>query len=235
MKQKLLLIVAAVSLSLLLAACSGQEESADDNTQNTDDTSSDVTEVEKVAEDKVVATVNGEEITGSKYNDMYSQTLMMFQQYGQDVSDASQLQEQTLSRLIEQELLLQEAAEVGIEAPSSEIDDRLAQIKSQFESDEQYQQQLTELELTEQSLQNQLAYEIKLNKYMEQELPAVEVTDQEIQDYYDQLVNQQGDQAPALEEVESQIRDALMQQKQQGKLAAEIEILREESEIETLI
>ncbi|MFZ3580230.1 SurA N-terminal domain-containing protein [Virgibacillus sp. DJP39] len=237
MKQKSLLIVLAGVLTLLLAACSGQEDAAENNTQSNaeKDNSSDTTEVEKVAKDKVVATVNGEEIKGSKYNDMYSQTLMTFKQGGQDATNAELVQKQTLNRLIEKELILQEAEQIGIEVSSSEISEQLEQIKSQFESTEQYQKQLTELEMTEESLKNQLAFEIKLNKYIEQEVPEVEVTDKEIQTYYEQLASQQGEKAPALEEVKQQIKQTVVKQKRQAKLTSAIEILKEESEVETLL
>ncbi|MDL4840565.1 SurA N-terminal domain-containing protein [Aquibacillus rhizosphaerae] len=241
MKKKFLFIIVIISLSLLLAACSDDEDNAQNSENDTQQTaeessSSDNTELERVAEDEVVATVNGEEIMGSKYNTMYNQTLMMFNQSGQDGTNADLVQEQTLSSLIEQELLRQETEELGIEAPNSQVDERFEQIKSQFKSEDQFQTQLTELEMTEESLRNQLAYEIKLNQYIEQEVPEVEVTDEEVKSYYDQLVSQQGEgEAPALEEVEQQIRNQIANQKQQSKLASVIEILKEESEIEKLI
>lgn len=237
MRQKMLFVVGLVCFTLLLVACNVEEEAVEDNLRPVAEeaVSSDTTDAEIVESDAVVATVNGEEITGSKYNDMYSQTLMMFQQNGQDATDEAMVQEQTLSRLIEQELLIQEVEALGIEAPSSEIDERLEQIKSQFENEEQFEEQLAQLDLTEQGLEDQLAYEIRVNKYIEQEVPEVEIDENEVQAYYDQLVSQQGEQVPALEEVRDQIEEVLMNQRRQTNFASMIEILKEESEIETLI
>ncbi|MBP3951633.1 SurA N-terminal domain-containing protein [Bacillus suaedae] len=241
MSKKNLFIAGVVCSTFLLAACNNEEEAVEEITEEvTEETteesvSSETTEAEIVESDAVVATVNGEEITGSKYNDMYSQTLLMFQQNGQDATDEAMVQEQTLSRLIEQELLMQEVETLGIEAPSSEIEERLEQIKSQFENEEQFEEQLAQLDLTEQALEDQLAYEIRVNKYIEQEVPEVEIDENEVQAYYDQLVSQQGEQVPALEEVRDQIEEVLMNQRRQTNFASMIEILKEESEIETLI
>ncbi|WP_226037097.1 SurA N-terminal domain-containing protein [Aquibacillus saliphilus] len=249
MKKLLLMIFAIAGLSVLLVACSDDEENAEDKTaENTEegtteeDTSKDeaskeaeAPEVETIDEDKVVATVNGEEIIGKKYNQMYSQTLLMFQQYGQDTSNTEQVKEQTITSLIEQELLLQETDSKGIEVSDSEVEDSLEQIKSQFESDEQFKEQLTTLNLTEDSLKEQLAYEIRLNQYMAEEVPDIEVSQEEVDAYYEQLKSQQGEETPPLEDVQDQIENELVKQQRSNALGTIIEDLKEESEIETLI
>ncbi|MRH41939.1 hypothetical protein GH741_04530 [Aquibacillus halophilus] len=252
MKKIFLLMIVVLFLSIFLVACSDQEETEQENTdENTEEATSDteettpdteeeatpdVPEAETVDEDTIVATVNGEEINGSKYNQMYNQTLLMFQQYGQEASDAAQVKEQTINSLIEQELLLQEAESKGIEASSSDVNENLEEIKSQFETNEEFEQQLEQLKLTEQSLKEQLAYEIKLNQYIEQEITGTEVTEEEVQEYYDQLVSQQGEgEAPPFEEVQQQLKEQLVQQKERSQLGTLIESLKEQSEIETLI
>ncbi|MBM7570277.1 SurA N-terminal domain-containing protein [Aquibacillus albus] len=245
--KKLTILFIAITLSLLLTACGGEEEqeqTTDPGTEESPEQGTDegaeepapaVDDSETVDENEVVATVNGEEISGQEYNMMYAQTKMMLQQYGQTESDSEQLKEQTLNELINQKLIQQDAKEKGIEVPTEEVDSNIEQIKSQYETDEQFEETLASLQLTEDSLRAQISFEVLLQEYLEQTVTDVEVTDQEVEEYYEQIASQGGEDVPELDEVRDQIEEELLNQQKQSKIGEIAEQLREEGSVETLI
>ncbi|MDC3417323.1 SurA N-terminal domain-containing protein [Aquibacillus salsiterrae] len=255
MKQRIMMI-AFLLLIVGLAACSNDksettapeqesdsantEESNDEQQQATADQEQQQADIEEIIssnqvdEEEVVATVNGKEVAGSKYNLMLQQTISTLQQYGQDPSDEDLVKEQTMNAVISQEILAQELENKGIEAKEADINDQVEKFKGNFETDKQYKDYLAQLNLSESELLEQVAYDIKIQQYIDTEMESVEVSDQDVEDYYEQL-SSQGGEVPELSEVESQIREQLASQQKSTKLNEKIKELKEEAEIETLI
>ncbi|MCT2537225.1 SurA N-terminal domain-containing protein [Aquibacillus koreensis] len=246
MKKLLQISLMSLVFVLLLVACNDDQETepaedtqtgdeqAQDQTENPN--SIDISDEELVDEEQVVVTVNGEEVLGSYYNMMYSQTKTILTQYGQDTTDLDMLKERTLDAIVQQELIAQEADEIGVEVSDEEVQNQLEQTKSNFETDEEYQNALEELDMTEEGLKQQIVYEIKREQFIEQEIPEAEISDEEIQAYYDEVASQnENEEFPALEDVEAQIREQLAMEEQQSQLNEIVQQLEEESEIEKTI
>ncbi|MFD1038283.1 SurA N-terminal domain-containing protein [Virgibacillus byunsanensis] len=241
--KKIIMLLLAISLATILAACGGDDESAEEGNGNEDIEQPEegeapaeqveISDEEKVSEDEVVVNVNGNDILGDKYNATYGQTKVLMSQNGQDISNVDQLKEQTINVLVEQHLIKQEAEEKGIEVTEDEVDSEIETIKS--ENGEQFTAVLEQYHLTEESYKDQLMFELTLNKYMEEEFSDIEVTDKEVQEYYDQAAEQQGEGLPAFKEVEGQLKQRLAQQKEQQQLMSKVEELKESAEIEKLI
>ncbi|WP_188456066.1 SurA N-terminal domain-containing protein [Virgibacillus oceani] len=150
--KKFIMLILAISLATILAACGDKSDSAKkDEEQKTEQEEQadqnkgvEISEDEKVKEDKIVVSVNDTEVKGKKYNTIYEQTKNLLNQYGQDISDKAMIKEQTLNTIIGQELLNQEAKKQdmkleeyvmkqieGIEVKDQEVKDAYDKIKGQ--------------------------------------------------------------------------------------------------------
>ncbi|WP_208588869.1 SurA N-terminal domain-containing protein [Gracilibacillus suaedae] len=262
--KKLLMLLMMISLAVITVACSNDdEEPADEN--NTEEPAAEetpesegeaegeqeaqeeeadsaaatgqqgVSDEELVEEDQAVATINGEEIIGSSYNQIYPLVKSTLEQAGQDVEDTEAIKQQTLNELITQELIRQDAKAEGLTVEQEEIDNELAAYEEQF--GEEYASALESSGYTEETLKEQIENDLLSEKYMESVL-GIKVTDEEIKEYYQSAAEENEEDLPPLEDVEDQIKQTLTSQKQQEKqeeIQAKIDELRENAEIEELI
>lgn len=132
-------------------------------------------------------------------------------QYGQDVSNLDVVKDQVVSILTEQELIHQDAEKRGIEVTDEEAQEEMDKLKEA--SEEQFNQLLETYQITEEELKEQLIDDLLINKYIEQEFDA-EVTEDEVESYYNQL-KEQTEEVPELDEaMKGQIEGMLKTQKQ---------------------
>lgn len=241
--KRLILLGFALTLAIVLAACNDDSaQESEENTQTEENAqgeneqaqqSAEITEEEKVDPEKTVANVNGTEIMGDSYNSIYKMLKTQMAGMGQDVSDTESLKEQTVNVLVEQQLIRDEAESLGLEVTDEEVQSEFDTLKEQ--NGEQLTAVLEQFQLSEEDFKNQLADDLITNKYVESELN-VEVTDKEIEEYYNQLKEQgSGQEIGKLEDLKPQIKDQLTQQKTSTELQSKVAELREEAEVETLI
>ena len=196
---------------------------------------------QKIEEKKTVAIINDEEVSGSDYNMVLSSLQMQMQQMGQDPTSeeaAKQMKEQIIENLVGQTLILQEANKKGYQASDDEVEKQIAEMKESYKDDNKFEDAMKQAGLDMTTLKNKTAENIQYMKYMEKEFPLVEVTDEEIQAYYDQAVQQgssDGQKLPKLEEVKPQIKQQLEQQKQQEQLTKKVEELKKKAEVDIKI
>ncbi|MFP7299053.1 SurA N-terminal domain-containing protein [Neobacillus niacini] len=196
---------------------------------------------QKIEEKKTVAIINDEEVSGSDYNMVLSSLQMQMQQMGQDPTSeeaAKQIKEQTIDSLVGQTLILQEANKKGYQASDDEVEKQIAQMKESYKDDNKFEDAMKQAGLDMKTLKNNIAENIQYMKYLEKEIPAGEVTDEEIQAYYDQAVQQgspDGQELPKLEEVKPQIKQQLEQQKQQEQLTKKVEELKKKADVDIKI
>ncbi|MFA1821872.1 SurA N-terminal domain-containing protein [Virgibacillus oceani] len=224
--KKLLIVSFVLGLSIILAACGNDEDESQEAPEEIA-----FADEERVDPDTLVATVNGDEIKGDRYNPIYTQVKMQMAQFGEDVSDLDYLVEQTLNVLVEQQLINQDAEEVGIEVTEEEVQGEFDELKEQNE--DQLAVVLEEFDLTETEFKTQLRDDLITTAYIESELD-IEVTEEEIEEFYEQLTEENGE-IGELEELEESIRTQLANQKTSEQLPGKVEELREEAEIEHMI
>lgn len=243
-------------LAVVLAACGGNEESTE--TKNDDKAKTAETdqqkeqqkqmeemqkklEAQQVDEKKTVAIVNDKEILGSDYNSLLASTQGQMQQMGLDPTskdNAKEAKNQTIDSLVGQTLLLQEADKKNYKVSEEDIDKQLDEIKKQFKTEKEFNAALKKSGMDIKTLKTQIADSIKLKQYIEKEVPAAEITDEDIQKTYDQYVEQgksTGQEVPKLEEVKPQIEQSLQQEKKQEKLAQQVEELKKNAKIDIKI
>ncbi|MBD1382852.1 SurA N-terminal domain-containing protein [Metabacillus arenae] len=254
MKKTMYILITGL-LAVVLTACGSNEESKNSNKEAKTETTQNEQqkqeeqmkemqkklEAQKVEDNKTVAVVNDKEILGSDYNALLSSSQMQFQQMGQDPTSkeaAKQVKEQTIDSLVGQTLLLQEADKKGYKASEDEVKKQLDETKKNFKSDKEFKDAMKKAGLDMNKLETQIADNIKYTQYVEKEIPVDEVTDEEIQTYYDQVSKQgesSGQKPPKLEEIKPQIKQQLEQQKKQEKLTKQVEELKKGAKIDIKI
>lgn len=234
------MFVLAIGLATLLAACGGDDSADKANDQKSEETAKKasqdikITDEEKVDEDKVVSKINGEIIKGKQYNDSYASMKMSMSQNGQDISDTQKIKDQTLKFIVQKALIRQDAKSQGIEVSQEKVEKEFNTIKEQ--NGDNFAKLLKENNLTEESLKNQIEFELLLVQYAEQEIKSEEVTDEEVQAYYDTLKEQSKEkELPKFEEIKEQIKSQLARQKQSQQLQAKLEELKKNAEIKHMI
>ena len=134
-----------------------------------------------------------------------------------------------------QTLFLQQAKAAEINASVAEIDEEYAVFGKQFGDEKAMKEALESQNMDVETVKEKIADSILFKKYQDLVAPVKEVTDKEIQDYYDKVAAQakeNGQDLPPLEEASEQIQVIIEQEQQQEKLAAHVEELRKDAKIE---
>ncbi|MBG9443364.1 MAG: SurA N-terminal domain-containing protein [Bacillota bacterium] len=250
--KKLMYPFLLVLISAVLAACGADDKSKsadkkeEPKTAETDqqDQQKQMEEMQKkmdkqkLDEEKTVAIVNDQEVLGREYNSVLTSSQMMYQQMGQDPTTkdaAEKIKKQTLDSLVGQTLLLQEADKKGYKASDEEVKKQLEETKGQFKNDKEFETAMKQAGLNPDSLEKEIANNIKYTKYIEGEIKPENVTDADIQKFYEEYASQggaEGQEPPKLEEVKPQIKQQLEQQKQQEMLVKHVEDLKKNAKID---
>lgn len=185
-----------------------------------------------------VVTVNGITITRGELAENIAQVTDQARQGGFDVSDPAviaQIEAEAYTISINNELLRQ-AADATVDRPSDDVvEGELNTIITQNGGEEAFALLLTEYGFTEDTLRQNIADSLHIQAYLETKITTPEVTEAEIQAFYDSLGGQEGAQLPPLDDaVKAQIEAQLSQSKQQEAVAAVIEELRAGATIEEI-
>ncbi|UCZ54731.1 SurA N-terminal domain-containing protein [Bacillus shivajii] len=217
-KRNFLLAISLMTV-LALAACGDGEDNGEASNGS--------------ADGEAAATVNGEDVPMSEIDHQLNQLQDLYAQQGLDFEDEenqellNQMRHGILEELITQKILLQEAENHDIEASEEEVDLEFEQIKGSF-SEEEFEQALEMQNYTEESLRAEIREMMKVQELLSLDHldeTEIEVSEDEMRDYYDQLA-MQNEELGEFEEVQDQIETQLKQSKYLEKLreSAEIEI-----------
>ncbi|MCL0052406.1 SurA N-terminal domain-containing protein [Peptococcaceae bacterium] len=144
-------------------------------------------------DDKVVAVVNGEEITLKELNKRVSHIKKGFESQGVDfeTEEGKQLEQEivqkTLDDLIEEALVRQQAEKEGVLLSEEEIDKKIEEIKASFSNIEEYQRELQNMNITESDLRKIILNEFSRENLFQKitnNINAVE--DDQVWEYYKQ-------------------------------------------------
>lgn len=211
-RQKNIMIFALAVSVLLIAGCSTTDN------QGTPEQGNDLT-------GNVVASVNGEDIT----SDEVSQIQDNFKQQGQQVSE-----EDALQQLIDQKVLYLKAKEEGLTVSTEKTEAELERMLSQQGLTlENYKQQIEtqgiSYEDTVQDFREQLSAQEYLDAVLDQDF---NITEEEVNAYYEQVKQQAQQEVPPLDEIEEQLNATLKQQKRQQARNALVQKIKPEFNIE---
>lgn len=213
-------IIASIFVLIGIVACSND---SDEETQESEDkTDIEITDEEIVEANEEVVRINGTAIKGDKYNHIYPQVKAQAIQLEEDV-DQDELVDRTIDALIERELMMQEAEDEGVVVSDEDVTKEFETIKTANE--EGLSTILEQFHLTEEAFKEQLKFELTLDKYAK-EVVEPEVTEKEIEEYYE-LIKEQNEEIPELEELKEDIKSQIQQQKSLEEIQ---EILMEKKE-----
>ena len=133
--------------------------------------------------------VNGTEIKRDEVEKYYrSQINPEAQEPSQE--EALSLKLNVLEQLINNEILLERAKKLNLEASDGEVEDKFTELKSPF-TEEEFQRQLKQRGMGVDDLKRDLRRQLSIQKLLNREVAAkVTITDQDVQDFYNANRNQ---------------------------------------------
>ncbi len=137
-----------------------------------------------------------------------------------------------MERLIDQWIVNAEATAARFPRPAKEeVQKEVERLAAQFDSADAYRARLRELELTAEIVARQVEWQIHLARYLDYKLrPVAQVESAQVEKYFrEELVpelQKRGQDAPALESVEGQIRELLTQREITARAAKWLEETR---------
>lgn len=137
----------------------------------------------------VWAVVNGTEIKRDEVDKYYkSQVPPEGQKPTQE--DTLSLKLNVVEQLINNEILLERAKKLNLEASDGEVEDKFTEIKSPF-TEEEFQRQLKSRSMSVDDLKRDLRRQLSIQKLLNREVAAkITITDQDVTDFYNGNLNQ---------------------------------------------
>lgn len=172
-----------------------------------------------------VARVAGEPVEREPFEQqlqaLQGSTSTQAQQF-QSLSETRQ-QELILSGIINQELLKAAAENAGVSVSDGDVDSRLQQRIEQVGGEEQFQNQLSDNDVSRKEVRDNIRQQLLIQSYVQQ--ASGTTTDQQIQQLYDQYTTQIEQQSgtsspsvPSLEDVRPRLEASIQQRNQQQLL-----------------
>lgn len=185
------------------------------------------------------AVLNGVKIPMNTYEKNRSQIEKNAEAQGLKVDDEAvktEITKQAIDVLVNTELLKQAAAKENITATQEQIDARYQEIITSLGGEEALKAKMSELGITEESLQSDIKGEIIIQAYLSQavDVSKIVIEEADIKKVYDQA-NTPGAKLPPLAEVKAEIETQLKSTKEQELVNAHIEMLRADAKIETKV
>src|SRR5690625_2025970 len=228
----------------VLSACGNKDDTGENNAESGEQ------EVEMPEPDlenipNIVAEVNGEEITKEDFVNTYQQQfqfqMMQAQMSGQE-SDEDDLKKQTADGMFGQKLLMQEANHRFSEVSEDDVDNVINNLIEQYgmESKEDMFAQFEEQGIDEKELMSEIETQVKIEQLIAEEAGDIEPTDEELQEAYEMMKAQHEELAeeeddnqvmPEFDEIKTQLKNQLKQQKETEIVQDIIKQLRDKAEI----
>jgi peptidyl-prolyl cis-trans isomerase C len=193
-------ILVALFLSLAtLGFAGGNKEKADgseetDASETTETTSetptgnAERTPIVDLGEDQeYVATVNGTGIPRADFQQAVARAQQQMAMQGQSPTpnQIPSLQQDVLNQMIAEELLYQEGVDQGIEATDQQVSTQLQQIRSQFQTDEEWESALSDNQTTEEQLVEDIKRSVVVQQMVTQATQDMEaVSDEAVEAFY---------------------------------------------------
>src|SRR5699024_4363029 len=205
-----------VVLAMVLVAC-GDKKDEEEETKGEENPlapSVDISDEEKVDDDKVVAIVNGNEVKGGVYNLVYAQLKLQSAQLG-DETDNEEMKDLTMESVIDREIVMQEAKEEGIDITEEEAEKELKKMKEEKrrekekkkkketrikkkkeekekefkkmkeENSEALETLLEQYQITEDGFKEQLRFELIMDEFLSKTID-VDVSDDDVKEFYEE-------------------------------------------------
>lgn len=186
----------------------------------------------------VAIKVNGEVVKQSQLDQRIERSWKrMKTQYGERMKNEKmkkrmrkRVRQQVIDQTVEELLLRTNAKESDVSVQESEIDGRIQSQKQRFQSEEQFKKALENKGITIEDYRQRVRKDLLVQKFLDQKLGDVSVSEGEAREYYTK--NKQQFKDSSFEEVKSSIERILKRRKQQKKRQQLVDNLREKSEVD---
>jgi parvulin-like peptidyl-prolyl isomerase len=136
--------------------------------------------------DKIVAVVNGDIVTEAEL-DIFMKMAVMDQDHDLKIDDPKELKKQSLDRLIEDRLILQEAKNKQLKVDDSQIEDRIRDIKRRAGSELAFEEALKNQGITLSDLRERLKNQFLIYSLIQKEVRnKAQVSPKEVTEYFEQ-------------------------------------------------
>jgi parvulin-like peptidyl-prolyl isomerase len=137
----------------------------------------------------LIAEVNDTGITYQQWQNAFTSSISQY-----DNQTLSSMSDETLAaiknsvtdQLVNSTLLHQYAEDQDISISTSEVDDEIGKIRDNFDSETKFNEALKRSSLTINQLKDSLSSQLMINKALEQEYEKIEITEEEISQYYEE-------------------------------------------------
>lgn len=179
------------ALSLSVAGC-GNEGKVDNAPTSSPVATSSPTASTEAVEDVPIAKVGDVEIMRSELDlQLGYQTMMLTLQYGEDFATSEQgvaylteLKTYIVDNLINSQVALQKAKELGLECSEEEVETEFNKEKANYETEEAFNEALAGSNMTQESLKEEIRDSLTLQKVIAFMGEEATVTDEEVEKYY---------------------------------------------------
>jgi peptidyl-prolyl cis-trans isomerase SurA len=193
---------------------------------------------------KVVATVNGEDISRDEFSRNYKgqlqQATMQQQQSGEGGGDIDQkkLKKDVANLLVDNHLMMQAADDEGIKATDKDIDNSLKELAEQngMKSADDVIDALKKQGVSEKAARDDAATQYQVSTYIEKKADISEPSDDELRKQYDAMAEQgggdeEGQDMPSFDEVRDQLAEQAVSQQRDEAAQDLIKDLRKKAKI----
>ncbi len=188
--------------------------------------------------DQVAALVEGEVITLSEV-----QQLVQYKgwQISEKPDERRNLYLTVLDQIIDQKLISREAQQTpGIQISQDDVDQQLQAYRRRFSSQDEFQDKLESMEMTESTLRDLIRRELTVWRFVQTRFePFTIVMPPQIQEYYDEILvpelAQTSAPLPALALVREQIREILILEKTNQEMDRWVKNMRDKAQVSILL
>jgi len=218
--NKVLTMVLMMVSVVLLAACGSDEPSNDP-----------------------VAYVNDEAIMENELDEQVDRMKSSYEQQGIDFNSEQgeqflpMIKEQAMQTLIQQAVIYQAAEAAGFAADDALVESELDQIKAQFDSEEDFEEILAFSGFTIDSFKETLRLELTIESYFEAQLEDVDITEEALEDYYDEYVEymeENDEEVEDFDEVKDDLEAQLIEMEENEQINTLVDQLMDDSDIDIL-
>ncbi len=234
-----------LALAFGLAACGGDETEQEEAVAAPEESAPAEQDLNSIIDTEnipdVIATVNGEDIEKEVYVSYLQQQATQMMMQGIDLNSEEgrsyleMIEESTLQQLVNEKLIVQAANEANLEVTEEEIEQEIASILTEFqlESEEELQELIEQQGVTMDELRDDVVEYVKRDKYIQQNINVTDITEEELQAAYDELLTMVEDESevPEFEDYREELESSLLKEQEQAQTAQLLEELREDGEV----
>ncbi|KGA97253.1 hypothetical protein AJ85_10660 [Alkalihalobacillus alcalophilus ATCC 27647 = CGMCC 1.3604] len=226
-----------LTLLLLVACNSGNEEEANDSTG---EEQGQMPQVELDIEDypEIIATVNGEDILREEYVPfLENQAGMIVAFMGVDIEteegqeELRNLEGIVVELFVNDKLIEQEIAAENFEVSEEEVDQRMESVILQHGSEEELEKTLEEYGFTMDELRADLETDLKTEQFVAEQINIEDATEEELQQLYDSKI-ESGEEIGEFAEVRDNLEAEILNSRETEAIQNYLDTLKEKSEIE---